>query len=283
MNKKRLLFRTPLDALFLLFGTALSACSSTATNVISSLSSAQKYFDAHKSELIKKNVINLLKEGYSTDSKATVNSLFAGWKYTLMDQKILERNLDASRFTKAFGTNKGKDDVIPSISEKGLFLDETYSGVSQQIAKVLGVQSQKVTGFSYSWSSTTNFKIVISFMMQGIVGSGEESNSLIKSFLSSGNNGNVTENDFNNGNANFDGTFIFTFTPPTDGRRFAFSNFDPITGTINFPANLQIDASTTHEKLNILMQNNEHVKKIKSRSFTGKSFDLLPFYFYALL
>lgn len=57
--------------------------------------------------------------------------------------------MDPSRFSKAFGSNT-KDDVNPNISEKGLYLAETYPGVSSQIAQVLGVQSQKVTGFSYS-------------------------------------------------------------------------------------------------------------------------------------
>lgn len=42
----------------------LSACSSAATQVISSLSSAQKYFESSQGELNKKNVIKILKEGY---------------------------------------------------------------------------------------------------------------------------------------------------------------------------------------------------------------------------
>ncbi|WP_200848267.1 lipoprotein, partial [Mycoplasmoides pneumoniae] len=52
----------------------LSACSSATSQVISSLSSAQKYFEANKGELNKKNVINILKDGYNSDPNKTVNA-----------------------------------------------------------------------------------------------------------------------------------------------------------------------------------------------------------------
>ncbi|ADK86792.1 lipoprotein [Mycoplasmoides pneumoniae] len=290
MNKKSILSKTSLGSLFFLFGTALSACSSATTEVISSFSSAQKYFSANKKELNKRNLVTILKDSYNSDPKSTVNSLLAGWKYSLLDQKLLENPMDPSRFSKAFGSNT-KDDVTPNISEKGLYLAETYPGVSSQIAQVLGVQSQKVTGFSYSWTSKTKFEVKILIKMKGKVGSDGTSQTLIKSFLgtdskgsgSNNQNGGVTEKDFEGDQANFDGNFIFTYTQPSDGRRLASSNFDPITGTINFPADLQIEVSTSHEKLNTLMTTNTQVGMIKNRSFKGKSFNLLPFFYYALL
>ncbi|AAB95845.1 lipoprotein [Mycoplasmoides pneumoniae] len=265
----------------------LSACSSAATQVISSLSSAQKYFESSQGELNKKNVIKILKEGYESDANKAVHALLAGWKYTLMDQQLLSKEVD-SRFIKAFGSGRDKGDVTPSVSEKGLYLNETYTGFSSQIAKVLGVQSQTVKQFNYKWSSNSDFKVQIQISMKGKVGSDSESQQLIKSFLSSDNNGSnqnggVKETDFNGDSANFDGFFTFTYTPPTQSRKFGATSFDPLTTKINFPADLQIDVSTTHQKLNTLMEANEQVKQIKSRKFTGKTFDLLPFFYYALL
>lgn len=78
MNKKSILSKTSLGSLFFLFGTALSACSSATTEVISSFSSAQKYFSANKKELNKRNLVTILKDSYNSDPKSTVNSLLAG-------------------------------------------------------------------------------------------------------------------------------------------------------------------------------------------------------------
>ncbi|GAB1886923.1 hypothetical protein MPTA9313_1430 [Mycoplasmoides pneumoniae] len=135
----------------------LSACSSAATQVISSLSSAQKYFESSQGELNKKNVIKILKEGYESDANKAVHALLAGWKYTLMDQQLLSKEVD-SRFIKAFGSGRDKGDVTPSVSEKGLYLNETYTGFSSQIAKVLGVQSKLLNNLITSDPVTLTLK-----------------------------------------------------------------------------------------------------------------------------
>ncbi|AAB95850.1 lipoprotein [Mycoplasmoides pneumoniae] len=263
----------------------LSACSSATSQVISSLSSAQKYFEANKGELNKKNVINILKDGYNSDPNKTVNALLAGWKYTLMDQKLLERNLDASRFASAFGSTSKKDDITPNISEKSLFLADTFPGISSEIAKVFKVEKQTVSGFSYSWNSPKKFQVNIQIKMDGKID--ESSKALIKSFLegnSSGGKGSngknsIDESEYTGEKAKFTGNFIFTYTPPTGGaRNFSDKSFDVPTSSINFPANVKIDVTTSHTKLNELLESNEQVKKMKSRQLTGKLFNLLPFF-----
>ncbi len=266
-------------------GIILSACSSTTSQVISRSGSAQKYFEANKGELNKNNVINILKDGYNSDPNKTVNALLAGWKYTLMDQKLLENNLDPSRFKNTFGPNKNKDDVTPNISEKGLFLNETFTGLGSQIAEVFNVQKQIVSGFSYSWTSPKSFKVNIHIKMEGMIN--EKSKETIKSFLSnkdSNGSNSVEESEYTGDKAKFTADFIFSYTPPTGGTRsLTDKSFDVITNMINFPADVKIDVNTSHNKLNELLEKNDQVKRMKSRTFNGRNIDLLPFFYYALL
>ncbi|WP_462217954.1 lipoprotein [Mycoplasmoides genitalium] len=271
--KLRKIFLLPLISL----STLSVACSSTDPG----LEKAQAYFQRNNIELSKNNAVTFLKKGYSFDKEEVINTVFASWKTTLLDYQLLEKPLDYSRFAKAFGVNKSKEDVTPNISAKGLYFDETYPGISGQIALVLGVKSQKVVNFQYSWKNNLDFKVQIHLKMTGIVGSDNTSTSLIKSFLAS--TSGVSESDFTGDKANFDGDVIFTYTPPTDNKRVSESTFSSIPASINFPFDIKIDMSTSHEKLNLLLSTNEQVKKIRTRTFKGKSIDLLPFFYYTLL
>ncbi|BAL22228.1 MPN647 family lipoprotein [Mycoplasmoides pneumoniae] len=218
MNKKRLLPKASLGALFMLFGTALTACSNSdfQTN-LTSLNQLREGVNQNTSlTQDKKAFVESLQKAFENNPEGTTKVLLDAWKFTLLDSKILESK-DPSRFVKAFGSGKSNEDVEPNASVKGLRLDKRFEpSTANIINNVISLNEQKVEAFNIQYKSRTSFKVQVKLNAQG-----KYQKSQVQSYLQQIG---LNDGDLKQESGTLSADLIFTYTVP-ESNLFSRKNF----------------------------------------------------------
>ncbi|WP_462218198.1 lipoprotein [Mycoplasmoides genitalium] len=274
MLKKQFWTKAGIISSLMVLGSLITACSnlSSGTN-FSSLNQLRNSFSKN-SELNqdKKELVTSLRDSFEVDSKSATNVLLDAWRFSLQDEKILEKQ-DPSRFVKAFGSGKSKEDVEPSTGVKGLRLVERYTqNVASIINNVIKLSSQTVTDFSFYYNSSRDFKVQIRLQATGTFDSAQA-----KSYLSQIG---LSDSDIKDKNS-ISADLIFTYTPPSSNL-FSKSSFDTLLRKINFNTDLRLQIIGKDELMQKLLQSN-FVGQLADQNFQDQTIDLLPYVLYSIL
>ncbi|WP_462217034.1 lipoprotein [Mycoplasmoides genitalium] len=274
MLKKQFWTKAGIISSLMVLGSLITACSnlSSGTN-FSSLNQLRNSFSKN-SELNqdKKELVTSLRDSFEVDSKSATNVLLDAWRFSLQDEKILEKQ-DPSRFVKAFGSGKSKEDVEPSTGVKGLRLVERYTqNVASIINNVIKLSSQTVTDFSFYYNSSRDFKVQIRLQATVTFDSAQA-----KSYLSQIG---LSDSDIKDKNS-ISADLIFTYTPPSSNL-FSKSSFDTLLRKINFNTNLRLQIIGKDELMQKLLQSN-FVGQLADQNFQDQTIDLLPYVLYSIL
>ncbi|GAB1877544.1 lipoprotein [Mycoplasmoides pneumoniae] len=276
MNKKRLLPKASLGALFMLFGTALTACSNSdfQTN-LTSLNQLREGVNQNTSlTQDKKAFVESLQKAFENNPEGTTKVLLDAWKFTLLDSKILESK-DPSRFVKAFGSGKSNEDVEPNASVKGLRLDKRFEpSTANIINNVISLNEQKVEAFNIQYKSRTSFKVQVKLNAQG-----KYQKSQVQSYLQQIG---LNDGDLKQESGTLSADLIFTYTLP-ESNLFSRKNFDTLMKKINFNTTLKIDMVGKDEIMKKILQSTTFTNNLSSQTFQDQSIDLLPYLLYSIL
>ncbi|GLL57397.1 putative lipoprotein MG440 homolog [Mycoplasmoides pneumoniae] len=273
--KKKIWNKTSLGALFMLFGTALTACSNsgfeanlTSLNQLRTSASKNTNLTQNKADLV-----TALKSAFENNPEGTTRVLLDAWKFTLLDAQILEKQ-DFSKFSKSFGSGRSIEDVEPSAGVRGLRLVERYTqDTANIINNVIKLDKQKVEAFSIQYKDPKNFRVQVKINAKG-----NYKKDTVKTYLSQVG---LSDGDLND-TGTLEAEIIYTYMPPA-ASFFSASKFDKLTRAINFNTNLRIQIIGKDSVMTKLLQQSSFVKQLADQKFQDQLINLLPYVLYSIL
>ncbi len=277
MNKKSIWSKTAFGSLFLLLGTAFTACSNydfqaNLTSLNQLRTSANKDINLTQD---KNTLIDALKTAFENNSEGTTKVLLDAWKFSLYDAKILEKQ-DPVKFVKAFGSGKSKEDIEPSAGVRGLrFVERFGDNTASLIKNAILLDQQKVEVFNIRFKSSRDFTIQIKLNAKGNYKKSEVEK--YKSQIG------VQDNELGDKEeGTLEADLIFTYTPPASNL-FSKSNFDKLTKSINFNTNLKLEMVGKDEVMRKILNSSAFTNNLASVNYPNQAVNLLSYVLYSIL